>query len=86
MIEWRPPLDDGGSPVIGYVVEMSESSGVWKKVGYTPSRETKYTISGLTEGAPYFFRVFAESAEGLSQPLQSDCVSPTKPMSEYRVF
>lgn len=79
MIEWRPPLDDGGIPILGYSVEMSEGSGVWKKVGYTPSRQTQFTIAGLTEGKVYFFRVFAENEQGLSRPLQSDSVVPTTP-------
>ncbi len=39
-IEWRPPLDDGGKPIDGYVVEMSEGGGSWKRVGYTSSRQT----------------------------------------------
>ena len=40
MIEWRPPLDDGGKPIDGYVIEMSEGGGSWKRVGYTSSRNT----------------------------------------------
>ena len=79
MIEWRPPLDDGGIPIIGYAVEMSEGAGVWRKVGYTPSRHTQFTIAGLGEGKVYFFRVFAENEQGLSRPLQSDSVVPTTP-------
>jgi titin len=81
-LEWRPPLSDGGSPVIGYVIEMTESgSGAWVKVGYVPSRETRFTVAGLTEGGNYFFRVFAESHAGLSRPLQSDCVTPSQPVA-----
>jgi hypothetical protein len=46
MIEWRPPLDDGGETILGYSVEMSEGGAGWPK----------FTIRGLTEGATYFFR------------------------------
>ena len=81
-LEWRPPLGEGGSPVLGYVVEMTESGtgGQWVKVGYVSNRETRFTVAGLAEGASYFFRVFAENRAGLSRPLQSDCVTPTQPL------
>ena len=85
-VEWRPPLDDGGSPIIGYVVEMCQRGGSWKKVGYTPSRETKFTIAGLVEGEDYFFKVAAETDVGLSLPLQSDVVVPTKPLGQHTVL
>ena len=61
---------------------MSESGGVWKKVGYTSSRDTKFTIAGLVEGSNYFFRVCAENSFGVSRPLQSDCVVPSQPLSK----
>ena len=81
-LEWRPPLGDGGSTVLGYVVEMTESGsgGRWVKVGYVSNRETRFTVAGLAEGASYFFRVFAENRAGLSRPLQSDCVTPSQPL------
>jgi len=84
-LEWRPPLGDGGSPVLGYVVEMTESGsgGQWVKVGYVSNRETRFTVAGLSEGASYFFRVFAENRAGLSRPLQSDCITPSQPLGMY---
>ena len=81
-IEWRPPLDDGGAPILGYVVEMSKKGGLWQKVGYTSNRETRYTVAGLVEGSDYFFRVSAENSLGVSKPLQSDCVVPSKPRGQ----
>ena len=45
-IEWRPPLDDGGDEIRGYVVEMTEGFGAWRKVGYASNRETTFTIAG----------------------------------------
>ena len=85
-IEWRPPMDDGGTGISGYIVEMSESGGTWRRVGYVNSRETRYTIAGLQEGLTYFFRVAAENAIGFSAPLQSDCVIPTKPDCTFFIF
>jgi len=83
-LEWRPPLGDGGSPVLGYVVEMTESGGggggQWVKVGYVSGRETRFTVAGLADAASYFFRVLAENRSGLSRPLQSDCVTPSQPL------
>jgi len=80
MIEWRPPLDDGGDPIRGYSIEMSEGGGSWKRVGYTSCRDCSFTIAALTEGSTYFFRVAAENSVGFSRPLQSDCVVPSKPI------
>lgn len=65
------------------MVEMSSPGGSWKKVGYTASRETQFTIAGLHEGENYFFRVAAENSLGLSKPLQSDVVTPTRPVGMY---
>jgi titin len=90
-LEWRPPLSEGWSPVIGYVIEMTESggagggSGAWVKVGYVSGRETKFTVAGLTEGGSYFFRVFAENKSGLSRPLQSDCITPSQPIGMFNI-
>jgi len=88
-LEWRPPLSEGWSPVIGYVIEMTDTgaaggSGAWVKVGYVSGRETRFTVAGLTEGGSYFFRVFAENKSGLSRPLQSDCVTPSPPIGRWQ--
>ena len=82
-LEWRPPIDDGGFGLLGYIVEMSYSAGLWSRVGYTSSRETNYTVAGLREGEIYFFRVSAENPNGYSRPLQSDCIVPSKPLSKF---
>ena len=45
-LEWRPPLDDGGDVIRGYVIEMTEGIGQWRKVGYANNKETAFTIAG----------------------------------------
>ena len=81
-LEWRPPLDNGGAPLLGYIIEMSDSAGMWSRVGYTSTRDCTYTVAGLREGEAYFFRVSAENTNGFSRALQSDCVVPSKPLSK----
>ena len=40
-LTWKPPTDDGGSPVTGYVVEKTEANyNMWKVVpGFCPKPE-----------------------------------------------
>ena len=85
-LEWQPPLTDGGSPISGYIVEMCEADGNWRRVGYTSGRETNFTVAGLTEGDHYFFKITAENALGLSRPLQSDAIVPSRPAGRHTLF
>ena len=64
MVSWSPPLGDGGSPIIGYVVTPY--------IGYAPqasriylSTATSQTVTGLTNGQTYRFRVRAINAIGV---------------------
>ena len=90
-LEWRPPLEDGGVAIRSYIIEMCESGGPWKTVGYSSSHETSFTVAGLREGTNYFFRVSAENAFGRSRPLQSDCITASQPigmitLADYEIF
>ncbi|ESO99758.1 hypothetical protein LOTGIDRAFT_141638 [Lottia gigantea] len=67
-IEWSPPAQTGGLDLIGYVVERREAgSSQWQRIGHT--EDTKFKCRNLLEGRSYNFRVFAENAEGLSEPV-----------------
>jgi hypothetical protein len=64
-VSWLAPASDGGSPIIGYVVTVY--------AGYAPvkvrifnSTLTTQTVTGLTNGTEYRFRVRAYNAIGLS--------------------
>ena len=63
-----PPINqDGGSPVIDYSVEQyNEQSGNYSEIE-SGLRATSCTISDLTEGTSYTFRVRARNAVGLSK-------------------
>jgi hypothetical protein len=62
-VSWQAPAYDGGSPITGYVVTVY--------VGYGPVKTrifnsplTTQTVTGLTDGTTYRFRVFAYNAIG----------------------
>ena len=64
-ITWTPPESDGGSPITGYFVERKEkTSSRWVRVTKETITETTLTVTGLTEGTEYQFRVYAENLAG----------------------
>uniref|UniRef100_A0A667WUR0 Titin n=1 Tax=Myripristis murdjan TaxID=586833 RepID=A0A667WUR0_9TELE len=71
LIEWRPPKDDGGSPVTNYIVEKRESNKeTWGGVS-SGSTATKLKISRLQKGVEYVVRIRAENKMGIGAPLES---------------
>lgn len=69
-ISWRPPVDDGGSPILHYVIEkMDVSRGTWTDAGM--SNITSHDITRLIHKKEYYFRVKAVNAVGESEPLET---------------
>lgn len=68
---WKAPKDDGGSPILHYVVERMElnedGGGEYKEIGKVT--ECECPVKGLTEGKLYRFRVKAVNAQGESEYL-----------------
>uniref|UniRef100_A0AC35U477 Twitchin n=1 Tax=Rhabditophanes sp. KR3021 TaxID=114890 RepID=A0AC35U477_9BILA len=70
-LNWLPPLDNGGSEIVGYVVEkMDTTRGTWQEVGQFGDCNAK--IKGLINGKNYQLRVRAVNLEGESKPLGGD--------------
>ncbi|CAF4237342.1 unnamed protein product, partial [Adineta steineri] len=71
-LAWLPPTDTGGKEIINYVVEKRDKkSGDWVRCAEAVNG-TQVTIGKLKEGHEYEFRVMAENANGLSEPLVTD--------------
>jgi titin len=72
-LTWDTPLDTGGEGVTDYIVEYQVDSGAWTAwndgVGTFPST----TVTGLTNGGAYVFRVKAKTrlGEGVAEITNS---------------
>ena len=77
-LSWNAPVSDGGSTVNGYRIEIKAGDTAWTVArADTGSSATTTTLSGLTNGQPYRFRVAALNAAGAgSTSAQSDPVTP----------
>ena len=66
-VSWDAPDSNGGSAVTGYKVQWKESSDSWDtpaEVSETTVTGTSHTVTGLTDGVGYTFRVFAVNSAG----------------------
>ncbi len=71
-LSWRPPSDDGGSPITNYVIEKFDvAGGYWTKI-CSFVRGLTYDVIGLEPNKKYSFRVRAENQYGLSEPSEID--------------
>ncbi|XP_061891550.1 titin-like [Entelurus aequoreus] len=75
LVEWTPPVKDGGSSVTGYHLERKEKNSIlWTKMNKLAILDPRFKTTGLEEGIEYEFRVFAENIAGISPPSKiSDC-------------
>jgi large repetitive protein len=63
-LSWLLPASNG-APITRYVVQRLVS-GTWAQTGVTTARS--FTVTGLSNGTPYSFRVLATNAIGNSAP------------------
>uniref|UniRef100_A0A8C1MU22 Titin n=1 Tax=Cyprinus carpio TaxID=7962 RepID=A0A8C1MU22_CYPCA len=66
---WTRPETDGGSEIVGYIVEKRDRAGVrWTKCNKRRVTDLRFRVTGLTEDHEYEFRLTAENAAGVGQP------------------
>uniref|UniRef100_A0A3Q3R365 Myosin-binding protein H n=1 Tax=Monopterus albus TaxID=43700 RepID=A0A3Q3R365_MONAL len=84
VVQWDPPLFDGGQPIIGYVLERKKKQSYrWMRLNFDPYPETTYEAKRMIEGVPYEMRVYAVNSIGMSRhsPASQPFV-PVAPTSE----
>ncbi len=69
-LSWRAPGNDGGAPVHGYRVEVSEDAGAtWQTlVADTRTTQTRYSHIGLAPASTRHYRIRAVNRIGAGEP------------------
>lgn len=64
-LSWTAPTSTGGDSITDYVIQHSSNSGsTWTTFSDSVSTSTSATVTGLTNGTAYVFRVAAVNAAG----------------------
>ena len=73
-LSWTAPGDDGGSPIIGYKIEVSpDGNANWTElVANTGNTTTTYAHIGLAVGTTRHYRVSAINSAGAGDPSNID--------------
>ena len=82
-VDWEAP--GAGEAVTDYLVyykETSEPDAAFKYFSIVTAPTTVETVTGLTNGTSYTFRVTSRNANGVSAPTDSRSVTPTGPASQ----
>ncbi|XP_051857800.1 myosin-binding protein C, slow-type isoform X2 [Antechinus flavipes] len=75
IMNWEPPANDGGSPILGYFIERKKKqSSRWMRLNFDLIKETTFEPKKMIEGVAYEVRIFAVNAIGISKPSM-----PSKP-------
>ena len=76
-LTWTAPVNDGGTPITGYLVEYKLDSGSSWTQSPTGSIAVSYLVTGLNNGFIYDFRVSAINVLGTSSPSSIIYVTPS---------
>uniref|UniRef100_A0A3B5QMN4 Titin n=1 Tax=Xiphophorus maculatus TaxID=8083 RepID=A0A3B5QMN4_XIPMA len=68
---WTKPTRDGGSPILGYFIEVQKSgSAQWDRINKDLIKICAYRVPGLIEGMEYRIRIRATNKVGDSEPRE----------------
>lgn len=89
-ITWKAPEKNGGSPVTGYHVELSEAgTEKWMRVNARPVKELRFKAEeGIIPEKKYVLRVRAINAIGASDPseISDDVFAKDPDCKDYSVI
>ncbi len=69
-LSWNAPVDNGGSPVTNYSVEISTDNGnSWVNVKTDLSSGTQFSVQGKSPGVTYLVRIASVNSVGVSTYL-----------------
>ena len=75
-LAWAAPTYDGGSAITDYMVEYSTNGWTWSTFSDGTSTAVSATVTGLTNGTSYTFRVSATNAAGTGDPSGTATATP----------
>jgi fibronectin type 3 domain-containing protein len=69
VLQWNTPLDDGGSPLTGYLILRGTSPGSLEQVAEVGAGVHSHTDGDLKRGTTYYYSVVAKNAVGDGEPI-----------------
>lgn len=82
-LNWTAPKKDGGAPIKGYKIEVSNDGKTWRDLDTVNKLTNEYTAKKLEPGQEYYFRVSAENEVGFGETTTSEVFKPVKPIGRY---
>lgn len=85
-LKWQKPKSDGGSPILGYIVEKREPGVIdeWRPVNSKPIIGTQFMVPNLEENHGYEFRVIAVNDAGPGKPSKPSDLTLAQDTSELQ--
>ena len=78
LLSWSPPADNGGFPIINYVITYTDATGGLTQRRCPSATDVSFNITALTNGTSYTFNIIAKNSRGLSS---TDANVQTTPMT-----
>ena|GEM_PF-4355267 len=85
VLQWDPPFDNGGSPVIGYKIYRGTTPGDETYLT-TVGNVTSYEDGSIANGVTYYYKVSAINGVGESPTSSEVSILSTPPGTVWRVY